>query len=60
MHSGLVEALRSRGVPVITVLDTGLCEKTARNSFSFAGGAECVLYTCNVSDFHRLHLIMDG
>lgn len=43
MHCRLVRALRSRGVPVITVLDAGLTEK-------------CVLYTFNVSDFHRLHM----
>ena len=55
MHSRLVAALRSRGVPVITVLDAGLTEKTDEEQLAFATERECVLYTFNVSDFHRLH-----
>lgn len=55
MHSRLVKALRSRGVPVITVLDAGLTEKTDEEQLAFATEHGCVLYTFNVSDFHRLH-----
>ena len=55
MHSRLVAALRSRGVPVITVLDAGLTEKTDEEQLAFATERGCVLYTFNVSDFHRLH-----
>jgi len=55
MHSRLVAALRSRGVPVITVFDVGLTEKTDEEQLAFAAERGCVLYTFNVSDFHRLH-----
>ncbi len=55
MHSRLVAALRSRGVHVITVLDSGLAEKTDDEQLAFATRNECVLYSFNVSDFHRLH-----
>src|ERR1022692_1801650 len=55
MHSRLVMALRSRGVPVITVLDTGLIEKADEDQLAFATERGCVLYTFNVSDFYRLH-----
>jgi hypothetical protein len=55
MHSRLVSALRFRGVRVITVLDAGLTEKTDEDQLAFATARGCVLYTFNVSDFHRLH-----
>ena len=55
MHSRLVAVLRSRGVPVITVLDAGLAEKTDEEQLAFATERECVLYTFNVPDLHRLH-----
>ena len=55
MNSHLVAALRSRGVPVLTVLDAGLTEKTDEEQLAFATERGCVLYTFNVSDFHRLH-----
>lgn len=60
MHSRLVAALRSRGVPVITVLDAGLTEKTDEEQLAFATERGCVLYTFNVSDFHRLHTKLAG
>jgi len=60
MHSRLVAALRSRGVPVITVLDAGLTERTDEEQLAFATERGCVLYTFNVSDFHRLHTKLAG
>ena len=60
MHSRLVTALRSRGVPVITVLDAGLAEQTDEMQLAFATERGCVLYTFNVSDFHRLHTKWTG
>jgi hypothetical protein len=62
MHSRLVKALRSRGVPVTTVLEAGLSEKTDEEQLAFATEHGSVLYTFNVSDFHRLHkkLTSDG
>jgi predicted nuclease of predicted toxin-antitoxin system len=55
MHNRLVDALRSRGVTVVTVLDAGLTEKTDEEQLGFATESGCVLYTFNVPDFHRLH-----
>ena len=60
MHSRLVAALRSRGIPVITVLDVGLIEKSDEEQLAFATEHGCVLYTFNVSDFHRLHTKLVG
>ena len=50
MHSRLVAALRFRGVTVVTVLDSGLTEKTDEEPLVFATEQECVLYKFNVSD----------
>ena len=55
MDSDLVAALRSRGVIVITAFDAGLTGKPDEEQLAFATAHECVLYTFNVSDFHRLH-----
>jgi hypothetical protein len=55
IDSDLVAALRSRGVAVITALDAGLIGKPDEEQLAFATAHECVLYTFNVSDFHRLH-----
>jgi hypothetical protein len=55
MYSRLVAALRSRSVQVITVLDSGLIEKTDEEQLAFATSHGCVLYTFNVSDFYQLH-----
>jgi hypothetical protein len=57
MDSDLVAALRSRGVTVITALDAGLIEKPDELQLIFATEQGCVLYTFNVSDFHRLHTL---
>jgi len=55
MDSDLVAALRSRGVIVITAFDAGLAEKPDEEQLACPTAHECVLYTFNVSDFHRLH-----
>ena len=55
MDSDLVVALRSRGVIVITAFDAGLTGKPDEEQLAFATAHECVLYTFNVCDFHRLH-----
>jgi len=54
MDSDLAAALRSRGVIVITAFDAGLTEKPDEEQLAFPTAHECVLYTFNVSDFHRL------
>jgi predicted nuclease of predicted toxin-antitoxin system len=51
MDSDLVSALRSHGVTVVTVLDSGPSEKTDEEQLAFATELGCVLYTFNVSDF---------
>jgi hypothetical protein len=56
MDGDLVAALRSRGATVVTALEAGLTEKTDEEQLACATERACVLYTFNVSDFHRLHL----
>jgi hypothetical protein len=55
VHGALVDALRSRDVTVITAADAGLMRKSDREHLAYATEHGCVLYTFNVSDFHRLH-----
>ena len=55
MDGDLVEALRSRGITVITALDAGLTGRSDEKQLAFASEHGCVLYTFNVSDFYRLH-----
>jgi hypothetical protein len=57
MDSDLVAALRSRGVGVITALETGLIETSDDEQLAVAAEHGCVLYTFNVSDFYRLHTV---
>jgi predicted nuclease of predicted toxin-antitoxin system len=56
MQSRLVAALRSRCVAVVTVLDVERFGKSDEEQLAFATEQGCVLYTFNVSDFHRLHM----
>lgn len=55
VQGGLVEALRSRDVTVITAADAGLMKKSDDMHLAYATEHGCVLYTFNVSDFYRLH-----
>ncbi len=55
MDADLVAALRSRSVTVITALDAGLTGKPDEEQLTVATTHDCVLYSFNVSDFHRLH-----
>ena len=55
MDGDLVSALRSRDVMVLTPLEAGLTEKPDEFQLAFATERDCVLYSYNVSDFHRLH-----
>jgi hypothetical protein len=54
-HRALVDALRSRGVPVLTASEAGLTGKPDEEQLAFAAERGCVLYSRNASDFHRLH-----
>ena len=60
MGSDLVEALRSRGITVITALDAGLIARSDDQQLAFASEHGCVLYTFNVSDFYRLYMERAG
>ena len=60
MDSDLVEALRSRGITVITALDAGLTARSDDQQLAFASEHGCVLYTFNVSDFYRLYMEWAG
>ena len=55
MDSDLVAALRSRGVAVVTPVDSGLIGKTDEEQLAFAVSRGCVLYTFNICDFYGLH-----
>jgi hypothetical protein len=52
---GLVNALRSRGVTVLTALEAGLIGTDDEQQLAFATERECVLYSHNACDFYRLH-----
>lgn len=54
-QGGLVDALRSRDVVVITAADAGLIREPDEKQLAYAADYGCVLYTFNVSDFYRLH-----
>ena len=55
MHSRLVGGRRTRGVTVVTVMDSGLTGASDEDQLAFAAGRGCAVYTFNVSDFYRLH-----
>ena len=52
---GLVNALRSRGVTVLTALEAGLTQVPDEQQLAYATERECILYSHNSSDFYRLH-----
>lgn len=54
-HRSLVDALRSRGVTVLTALEVGLSGTPDEDQLRFAAEHGCVLYSHNTSDFYRLH-----
>ena len=51
----LVQALRARGVDVITAQEAGMIERTDDEHLQFATGRGRVLYSFNRGDFLRLH-----
>ena len=54
-RKGLVNALRTRGVTVLTALEAGLTELSDEQQLAYATEREYVLYSHNASDFYRLH-----
>jgi hypothetical protein len=55
VRRGFVNALRSRGVTVLTALEAGLGGALDEQQLTYATERECVLYSHNASDFFRLH-----
>ena len=55
MDSDLVQALRARGVDVITALDVGMIEQKDEDHLYYATVQGRVLYSFNIGDFFRLH-----
>ena len=50
-----MNALRSRGVIVLTPLEAGLTGVPDEQQLAYATERECILYSHNASDFYRLH-----
>ncbi len=55
MRDALIEALRARGVDVLTALEADMIGRPDRDHLDYAIRQGRVLYTFNVSDFCRLH-----
>ena len=55
MDKALVQALRARGVDVMTALEAGMTERDDQEHLDFATAQGRVLYSFNVGDFARLH-----
>lgn len=55
MRSSLVEALRSRGVDVLTAGEAGMLGLSDAEHLDYATSQGRVLYSFNRSDFYRLH-----
>lgn len=55
MDKDLVQALRARGVDVITSLDAGMIEREDGEHLDYATAQGRILYSFNVGDFYRLH-----
>ena len=51
----LIEALRSRGVPVTTTSEASRSQSTDEEQLRFATSGARILVTSNVADFARLH-----
>ena len=55
MYKGLVQALRARGIDVITALDADMVARPDEAHLSYAAEQGRVLYTFNIPDFYKLH-----
>ncbi len=55
MHHGLVRALRTRGVDVLTALEAGMIERPDADHLRYAAADGRVLCSFNVKDYYRLH-----
>src|SRR4029453_14915447 len=57
MQHALVNALRARGIDVLTALEAQRIERSDEDHLNFATAQGRVLYSFNVGDFHRLYTI---
>jgi hypothetical protein len=55
MHHGLVQALRARGVDVLTALEAGMIERADADHLEYAAKEGRALCTFNIGDFYCLH-----
>jgi len=55
MERAVVSGLRGRGVDVTTAQDVGLADNSDEEQLEFARTDGRVLFSFNISDFHRLH-----
>ncbi|MBM3239910.1 hypothetical protein FJZ31_26800 [Candidatus Poribacteria bacterium] len=55
MRHALVEALRMRGIDVLTALEAGMIERDDSEHLDYATEHGRVLYSFNIGDFYRLH-----
>jgi hypothetical protein len=55
MRHALVEALRKRGVDLLTPLDVGSTERTDEQQLEYAAAQGRAIYSFNVGDFCRIH-----
>lgn len=55
MDKHLVQALRARGIDVITALEANMIERSDEEHLDYATSQGRVLYSFNVADFYRLH-----
>jgi len=53
--TALIEALRARGLSVLTTTEGRMSERTDEEQLRFAVSEGRVLVSCNVADFARLH-----
>jgi len=56
MQHALVNALRARGIDVLTALEAQRVERSDEDHLNFAMAQGRVLYSFNVGDFYRLHM----
>ena len=55
MDRDLADALRQRGVDVLTALDAGMIARPDKEHLEFAVSQDRALYSFNVGDFAALH-----
>ena len=55
MERAIIAGLRARGIDAISALETAMAEQSDEEQLEFARAGGRVLFSFNVSDFHRLH-----